>query len=57
MDCLVFEIVKNVFEVMLVLNGYVLFGDGECIYLEVVVKNFWFDYKVGFVIVEFYGNM
>lgn len=51
------EVVKDALAVMLEKNNHKL-GDADSRYaLETTLTNFWFDYKAGFVSVEFYGSI
>ncbi len=51
------EIVKEAIATALQKNNHVIGGPQERIELKPTLTNFWFDYKTGFVSVEFYGQV
>jgi len=51
------DIIKDALAVVLETNGHTLGASNERFSLETTLNNFWFDYKAGFVSVEFYGSI
>ena len=51
------EIVQSAFEKMLIENGHQIDQDNAVVALGAAVKDFWLDYKVGLVTVEFFGTV
>ncbi len=51
------EVVKESLAVVLETNGHSLGAADERYALQTTLNNFWFDYKTGFVSVEFYGSI
>jgi ABC-type uncharacterized transport system auxiliary subunit len=51
------EIVEEALASALQKNGHILGGPEERFAIKPALTNFWFDYKTGFVTVEFYGQV
>lgn len=51
------EVVKEALASVLEANGHTLAGADSRYALQSTLTNFWFDYKTGFVSVEFYGSI
>lgn len=51
------ELVRETLVATLQKNGHKIGGPGDRYALETKLRKFWFDYKVGLVTVEFYGNV
>lgn len=51
------ETVERALEQVVSVNNHVLGGESDRYALQTTLRNFWFDYRVGLVTVEFFGSV